>query len=77
MQKATFYRLKGHLLQPERRPFATRLIINRLQAGENERENSHALKSETMSTHNLSSDIACSIMTLNKNTNARKPVSYK
>ena len=35
VQKAVFYKLKGHLLQAERRPFANALILNRLQRGTN------------------------------------------
>ena len=32
-RKATFYRLKGRLLQCERRPFANPLIVSRLRVG--------------------------------------------
>jgi hypothetical protein len=32
LQKATFYTLKGHLLQAKRRPFAKALIINGLSS---------------------------------------------
>ncbi len=33
MQKAVFYTLKGHLLQPKRRPFANALTVRLLRNG--------------------------------------------